>query len=328
MLGFSFEKPDGNPASVTFALKLDCAHAMTGPKIANRRQPLVQIRTGPTGCQEVLAMNKPDDSKAKAIAEARRQNNEALKTHPIVTQEEWIRKRLELLAKEKEYVRAGDALAAEVRALPWVKVDKPYTFTSAQGDLSLADLFGRHSQLFLKHFMMEPEQQWQCEGCTLESNHVDPLLPYFENHDMAYVAVSRAPIDQIEVVRKRMGWKFCWVSSYKSDFNYDFHVSFRPDEVKAGKTVYNFREKKIGPETYTLSGHSVFYKTSSGEVFRTYGTFDRGGEQFMGVYGYFDVLPKGREEYHRGLTDWAQVQDYKENKSEIDDACGCSAREK
>jgi predicted dithiol-disulfide oxidoreductase (DUF899 family) len=119
----------------------------------------------------------------------------------------------------------------------------------------------------------------------------NPLLPDFKHHDMAYVAVSRAPIDEIEAVRKRMGWKFCWVSSGKSDFNYDFHVSFRPEEVQAGRTIYNFGEKKIGPETYTLSGHSVFYKNPHGDIFRTYGTFGRGSEQFMGIYGYFDVLP-------------------------------------
>jgi predicted dithiol-disulfide oxidoreductase (DUF899 family) len=102
-----------------------------------------------------------------------------------------------------------------------------------------------------------------------------------------------------------MGWKFCWVSSYKSEFNYDFHVSFRPEEA-AGKTIYNFREKKIGPETFTLSGHSVFYKNAQGEIFRRYGAFGCGTEQFMGVYGYFDVLPRGREEYVNGLVDWAK----------------------
>jgi predicted dithiol-disulfide oxidoreductase (DUF899 family) len=109
------------------------------------------------------------------------------------------------------------------------------------------------------------------------------------------------------LVRKRMGWNFCWVSSHKSDFNYDFHVSFRPEEVAAGKTIYNFRDKKIGPETFTLSGHSVFYRNAQGEIFRTYGTFGRGSEQFMGVYGFYDVLPKGREEYANGLLDWAKV---------------------
>ena len=147
--------------------------------------------------------------------------------------------------------------------------------------MTLTDLFKGHRQLLIKHFMMEPKQEWQCEGCSLAMDHINGLLPHFEHHDLSYVAVSRAPIEEIEVVRKRMGWKFCWVSSYKSDFNYDFHVSFRPDEVKAGKTIYNFREKKIGPETYTLSGHSVFYKNAKGEIFHTYGAFGRGDEQFM-----------------------------------------------
>jgi predicted dithiol-disulfide oxidoreductase (DUF899 family) len=254
-----------------------------------------------------MAMEATDSKTAAAIAEQKRRHEEAAEHHPVVPQDEWVKQRLALMDREKQYVRAGDALAAEVRALPWVKIDKSYVFTSPRGDCTLADLFGDHKQLFVKHFMMEPDQKWQCEGCTLESNHVDGLLPYFENHDMSYVAVSRAPIDQIDVVRKRMNWKFCWVSSYKSDFNYDFHVSFRPEEVKAGKTIYNFREKKIGPETYTLSGHSVFYKNAHGDIFRTYGTFGRGSEQFMGIYGFFDVLPKGREEYVQGLVDWAKI---------------------
>jgi predicted dithiol-disulfide oxidoreductase (DUF899 family) len=268
-------------------------------------------------------MEKTNDPKA-AIADQKR-HEEAVEHHPVVSQEEWLKQRLALMDKEKQYMRAGDALAAEVRALPWVKIEKNYTFTSTEGDCTLADLFKQHKQLFMKHFMMEPEQEWQCEGCTLESNHVDGLLPYFANHDMSYVAVSRTPIEQIEAVRKRMGWKFCWVSSYKSDFNYDFHVSFRPEEVRAGKTIYNFREKKIGPETFTLSGHSVFYKNAQAEIFRTYGTFGRGSEQFMGIYGFFDVLPKGREEYVRGLVDWAKIYDPSESSGKKDSASGCAA---
>jgi predicted dithiol-disulfide oxidoreductase (DUF899 family) len=274
-------------------------------------------------------MNKADDPKVAAeIAEARRQNEEAAERHPVVSEEEWLKRRLALMDKEKQYVRAGDALAREVRALPWVKIDKNYIFTSLGGDMTFADLFKQHRQLFIKHFMMEPGQDWQCQGCSLESDHVDGLLPHFEHHDMSYVAVSRAPIEEIEAVRKRMGWNFCWVSSNKSDFNYDFHVSFRPEEVKAGKTTYNFRKKEIGPETYTLSGHSVFFKNARGEIFRTYGTFGRGSEQFMGVYGFFDVLPKGREEYGptHGLPDWAKLHDQYESSGKNETACGCGSR--
>ena len=256
-----------------------------------------------------------DPNVATEIAVERLKNEEAVERHPVVPREEWMKQRLILMEKEKQYMRAGDELAAEVRALPWVRVEKSYTFTSPDGDQTLADLFKQHSQLFIKHFMMEPGQEWQCAGCSLESDHVDGLLPHFEHHDMSYVAVARAPIEQIEVVRKRMGWKFWWVSSYKSDFNYDFHASFRPEEVRAGKAIYNFRETKIGPQTYTLSGNSVFYKNAKGEIFHTYGTFGRGGEQFLGVYGYFDVLPKGREEYgpHHSLPDWAKLHNQYEN---------------
>lgn len=270
-------------------------------------------------------MNKTEDPPvAAAIAKERQQNEEAIERHPIVSQEEWLKQRLLLMEKEKQHTRAGDTLAAEVRALPWVKVEKNYTFTSPEGDLVLADLFKQHSQLFIKHVMMEPEQTWQCEGCSLALDHVDGLLPHFEHHDMSYVAVARAPIEQIETVRKRMEWQFCWLSSYKSDFNYDFHVSFRPEEVKAGKTIYNFREKKIGPQTYTLSGHSVFYKNAKGEIFHTYGAFGRGDEQFMGIFRFFDVLAKGREEYgpHHSLPDWAKVHNQYESDGKHENACG------
>jgi len=269
-------------------------------------------------------MNKADDPKVAATtAEERRKNEEAVEQHPVVSQQEWVKQRLKLMEKEKQHTRSGDELAAEVRALPWVKVEKSCLFTSPQGDMTLTDLFKDHRQLLIKHFMMEPEQEWQCEGCSLAMDHINGLLPHFEHHDLSYVAVSRAPIEEIEVVRKRMGWKFCWVSSYKSDFNYDFHVSFRPDEVKAGKTIYNFREKEIGPETYTLSGHSVFYKNAKGEIFHTYGAFGRGDEQFMGVFGFFDVLPKGREEYGpaHSLPDWAKVHDQYEGDGKAD-SCG------
>jgi predicted dithiol-disulfide oxidoreductase (DUF899 family) len=273
-------------------------------------------------------MDKADDPNvAAAIAEVRRQNEEAVERQLVVSQDQWLKRRPLLMEKEKQYMRAGNELAAEVRALPWVKVEKSYRFTSPKGDLMFAGLFKQHNQLFIKHFMMEPEQEWQCEGCSLESDHVDGLLPHFEHHDLAYVAVSRAPIDRIEVVRKRMGWKFCWVSSYKSDFNYDFHVSFKPEEVRAGKTSYNFHEKKIDPQTSTLSGHSVFYKNAKGDIFHTYGTFGRGSEQFMGIYGYFDVLPKSREEYgpHHSLPDWAKVHDRYESDGKDEPACGCGS---
>jgi predicted dithiol-disulfide oxidoreductase (DUF899 family) len=269
-----------------------------------------------------------DPKIAAAISEERRKNQDSVEHHSVVSEQEWVKQRLKLMEKEKQYLRAGDELAAEIRALPWVKVEKSYQFTSPQGSLTLADLFKQHRQLLVKHFMMEPGQEWQCPGCSLTMDHIDGLLPHFEHHDLAYVAVSRAPIEEIEAVRERMRWKFCWLSSYKSDFNYDFHVSFRPEEVRAGKAIYNFREEKIGPETYTLSGHSVFYKNAKGEIFHTYGAFARGDEQFMGIFRYLDVLPKGREEYGptHSLPDWAKVHDQYDGADKNVTACECATR--
>jgi len=240
------------------------------------------------------------------IAEAKRQNEASLASHRVVSPDEWLQARVSLLEKEKEMTKLQDELSALQRGLPWTRVAEDYTFTTLDGDVSLSGLFGPHSQLFIKHFMMGPHQDWQCPGCTLEVAHVDGLLDYFEHHDMAYVAVARAPIDEIEAVRTRMNWKFKWVSSSKSNFNYDFNVSFRASERQAGTAVYNYRPFK-SEGTDDLSGDSIFYKNPRGEVFHTYSTFGRGGEQFLGIYGFFDVLPKGREEYGptHALPDWA-----------------------
>lgn len=234
---------------------------------------------------------------------------ESLRTHKVVSQSEWTKARLALLEEEKKMMKQQDALAAKKRALPWAKVEKEYVFETRDGKKTLAELFGRHSQLFVKHFMMGPDQDWQCQGCSLEADHMKQLLPHFEHHDMAYVAISRAPLAKIEAVRKKMDWSFNWISSGGSDFNYDFHASFRPEEIAAHKSIYNFRE--FDPEGMEdLSGNSVFFKNETGEVFHTYGTFGRGGEQFLGIYAFFDVLPKGREEYgpHHSIPDWAKVR--------------------
>src|SRR5215470_10892962 len=164
-----------------------------------------------------------------------------MEPNPIVSRDEWIPARIALLAKEKELTRFRDRLAAERRALPWVKIQKDYVFDAPEGKVSLADLFDDRSQLFIKHFMMGPGQLTQCVGCSFEVDHVAGLLVHLQNHDLSYVVVARAPIDEIEAVRARMGWRFRWVSSYGSDFNYDFHVSFTPEEIAARRGYYNFR---------------------------------------------------------------------------------------
>jgi predicted dithiol-disulfide oxidoreductase (DUF899 family) len=230
--------------------------------------------------------------------------------HPrIVSQAEWLAARKALLAKEKALTRQRDAVAAERRDLPWLKVEKPYTFDAPEGQVTLADLFDDRSQLFIKHFMMGPGQVTQCVGCSFEVDHIQGILEHLQNHDVSYAVVARAPIEEIEVVRKRMGWEFPWVSSYHSDFNYDFNVSFTPEQIASGRAVYNFQaapEWAAGLED--LSGDSVFFKDSSGQIYLTYATFGRGGEEFLGAYRILDVMPKGRDEngpYH-SLGDWVR----------------------
>ncbi len=229
-----------------------------------------------------------------------------MEPHRVVSRDEWLAARTALLAKEKALTRQQDQLTAEQRALPWVKVEKDYVFDAPSGKVTLADLFNGRSQLFIKHFMMGPGATHQCVGCSLEVDHVEGILEHLQNHDVSYVAVARAPIEEIEVVRHRMGWHFPWVSSYHSDFNYDFNVSFTPAQLAAGNAFYNFQHMNPGVED--LSGDSVFYRDDTGQIFHTYSVFGRGGEAFLGIYRIFDVMPKGRNEngpYH-SLTDWAR----------------------
>ena len=227
----------------------------------------------------------------------------------VVSRQEWLEARMKLLEHEKALTRHRDLVSAERLRLPWVRIEKDYIFDGPEGKLTLSDLFQGRSQLYLKHFMMAPGAQHQCVGCSLEVDHMTDILPHLENHDVSYVAVARAPIDEIEVVRKRMGWKFLWVSSFGSEFNYDFNVSFRLEDVAAGRAQYNFRQAPDWiREIQDLSGRSVFYQNEAGEIYHTYSAYGRGGEEVLGIYGILDGMPKGRNErgpYH-SLTDWAR----------------------
>ena len=254
--------------------------------------------------------------------------------HRIASKNEWIEARKQLLVKEKELTRRRDELSAERRALPWVRVEKEYVFEGPSGKLTLADLFAGRSQLFIKHFMLGPGQPGQCVGCSLEVDHLEGILVHLENHDVSYVAVARAPIQEIEAVRKRMGWRFTWVSSYASDFNYDFNVSFTPEEIASGSAYYNYRH--TNPGLADLSGDSVFFKDESGTIFHTYSTFGRGGEEFLGIYRFLDVMPKGRDEngpYH-SLGDWVKPRNMYDEGGMVEGngryhapACGCTAHQ-
>ena len=224
----------------------------------------------------------------------------------IVSRAEWLEARKALLAREKELTRLRDELAAERRTLPWVRVEKQYVFDGPHGKLTLADLFDGRSQLFVKHFMMGPGQVSQCVGCSLEVDQVEGALVHLHNHDVSYVVVARAPIGEIETVRKRMGWNVRWVSSYHSEFNYDFHVSFTPEQIAAGRAFYNYEH--VNPGLEDLSGDSVFFKDNDGRILHTYSTYGRGGEEFLGLYRYLDATPRGRGEDgpYKTLADWVR----------------------
>ena len=235
-----------------------------------------------------------------------------MERHSVVSREEWLNARRALLVKEKAMTRARDQLSREQRALPWVRVEKLYAFDTPAGKVTLGELFNGRSQLIIKHFMMGPGAVHQCIGCSLAVDHVDGILVHLENHDVSYVVVARAPIEEIEVVRKRMGWEVPWVSSFNCDFNYDFGVSFTPESVAAGTASYNDQPVEAGAGgLQDLSGHSVFFKSEAGETFHTYSTFARGDEEFIGIYRFLDITPKGRNEngpYH-SMTDWVRPHD-------------------
>ena len=232
------------------------------------------------------------------------------KNNPIVSNEVWLKARRDLLQKEKAFTRMRDQLSAERRALPWVRIDKPYVFDSPKGKKTLADLFEGRSQLLIKHFMMGPGSKEGCVGCSFGADHLEGARVHLEHHDVSVVAVSRAPIAGIEAFRRRMGWQFRWVSSSENDFNYDFHVSFTKEEVEKDEAFYNFEKRKLqgGEEG---SGLSAFYKDEKGDIFHTYSAFARGDEELVTSYMVLDMMPKGRNENGPGgnLMDWVKHHD-------------------
>jgi predicted dithiol-disulfide oxidoreductase (DUF899 family) len=216
--------------------------------------------------------------------------------------------RKKLLAREKQLTRERDAVAAERRQLPWVKVEKNYVFGSPSGKKSLADLFNGKSQLITYHLMFGPEWQEACPSCSFNMDHTDPTLVHLAQRDVSFAAVSRAPISKIEAFRKRMGWKFNWVSSNGSDFNYDYHVSFTPEQLSKGKVEFNFELTAFPSEE--APGISVFYKDNDGNIFHTYSAYARGTETTMNTYNYLDYVPRGRDEDALAFTmSWLRHHD-------------------
>jgi predicted dithiol-disulfide oxidoreductase (DUF899 family) len=225
--------------------------------------------------------------------------------HEIVSEEQWIEARRALLAEEKAWTRERDRLSQKRRALPWVKVKKNYVFQGVDGTVALSDLFDGRSQLVVYHFMFGPEWEEGCPGCSLLCDQVDGARQHFEHNDVSFVAVSRGPIERLEAYRKRMGWKFRWVSSAASDFNFDYHVFF-PNGTRERGAFYNFEERP-DPEIDELPGVSVFHKDDDGAIYHTYSTYARGGEMFLPVCSWLDIVPKGRNETkNSNLMDWVR----------------------
>ncbi len=238
-------------------------------------------------------------------------SNTAAVTPKAVSREEWLAARRELLAKEKALTREYDAVRALRRELPRVRVEKNYLFDGPQGKVSLADLFDGRSQLIVRHFMFGPGWKEGCVGCSFGSDHVEGALTHLEHHDVTYVAVSRAPLTEIEAFRKRMGWRFKWVSSFANDFNFDYHVSFTKDDLARGKVFYNFEERDLPYPSEEVSGVSVFVKDPAGDIFHTYSCYARGDELGLTTYFYLDLTPKGRNENGPTFTlaDWVRHHD-------------------
>jgi predicted dithiol-disulfide oxidoreductase (DUF899 family) len=217
-----------------------------------------------------------------------------MQSHKTVSRDQWLAARRALLAEEKAFTRARDELSRKRRDLPWVKVEKRYVFDGPRGKETLADLFGGNSQLIVYHFMLGPDWQEGCPSCSLLADHFDGMVIHLAQRDVTFAVVSRAPLPQVEAFKRRMGWHFKWVSSFGSDFNFDYHVSATPEEKASGKADYNYRIGEFPSEE--RPGASVFFKDAAGDIFHTYSTYGRGLDILIGAYNFLDLAPKGRDE--------------------------------
>ena len=243
-----------------------------------------------------------------------------MQPHNIVSPEDWLIARKAHLKNEKALTRMRDLVAAERRALPWAKVEKRYVFDTEQGGKTLAELFGRNSQLIIHHFMWRHDLDSGCPSCSLEADHAEGAIVHLRNHDVSYVRVSRAPLEKLLAYRKRMGWAADWVSSWNSDFNFDYGVSFTQDALK-GKVSYNYAMIDGSDAFDELPGLSVFYKGADGQVYHTYSSYARGNEEVIGAFIYLDITPKGRNE--KEIMDWVRRHDeYDESASSCCQAAG------
>jgi predicted dithiol-disulfide oxidoreductase (DUF899 family) len=232
----------------------------------------------------------------------------SLTDHNVVSSNEWLEARKMLLKKEKEFTMLRDQLSQDVRNLPWVAVDKEYTFEGPKGKETLLELFDGRSQLIVYHFMFDPTWDAGCPSCSFWADNFNGIIMHLNQRDVTMVAISKAPYNKLVQYEKRMSWNFKWVSSYDTDFNFDYNVSFRPEEVAKKEGMYNFTIQD--PLTTQREGVSVFYKDPTGHIFHTYSAYARGIDMLNVAYHYLDLVPKGRDEVNNEFRQfWVRRHD-------------------
>ncbi len=232
---------------------------------------------------------------------------QGIENRKVVSQKEWLKARKKLLVKEKKFSKARDAMNLERRKLPWVKINKEYIFEGPTGKVSLADLFSGKSQLIVYHFMFGPSWGEGCAHCSFWADHYDSASIHLGQRDTAFAVISRAPLKEIEPFKKRMGWKFKWVSSNKTDFNFDFNVSFTPQQRKQGTAIYNYAP--LDMDIDEREGVSAFYKDKDGQIYHTYSSYARGIDLMNTTYNFLDLTAKGRDEIPGAAQDWVRYHD-------------------
>lgn len=220
--------------------------------------------------------------------------NQYIENHKIVSESEWIDYRKALLKDEKEFTILRDRLSQQRQDLPWVVINKEYIFEGPDGKQTLSELFDGRSQLVVYHFMFDPGWEAGCPSCSFWADNFNGILVHLNQRDVTMIAVSRAPYSKIAAYRKRMGWDFKWMSSYNTDFNFDYDVSFTSEELAAKKAFYNFTTQD--PHSPEREGVTVFYKDPAGRIFHTYSAYARGIDMLNTAYHYLDLVPKGRNE--------------------------------
>jgi predicted dithiol-disulfide oxidoreductase (DUF899 family) len=228
-----------------------------------------------------------------------------MQPHKIVSHDEWVAARKAHLKNEKALTHLRDLVNEERRALPWEKVEKNYVFDTPGGKKTLAELFGPNSQLVIYHFMWRWDLDQGCPSCSFMADHIDGPNRHLKHHDVSVLVVTRAPLAKFAAYHKRLGWEFPYASSYGSDFNFDYHVSFTEDELAKGKVYYNYEMTTEGFNE--LPGISVFAKDDKGQVFHTYSAYARGGDILLGAHNWLDLTPKGRNEDE--IMDWVKRND-------------------